>query len=315
MSCPISDDQQSVITTQTASDLYTEKVNRWMERLEDITEMDSDSVFEFDASEMLDQIVTGRVVCTQDITPSHYIDYKSLRHNKRKIPTLSSPTSVTSRSYARKGMLPSIATADSGVESSNEMDWNGTYTGDVLQLHHPPVKVTKKQPTRNSCNGLDHKTPEYDKLKVSNESDQLQRPHIITELDDQITSKSCEKLGEYVGLEVARHQGHCGYRSTERVDDQGNIEMTDQNDYVPESTQRFGEYIESNAVDQSHCHQVSDDEFLQSDIESCDYFSDEIMTGSHETVREPNYNDSGYITNSGMVNDMCNDIVVVAMYN
>ena len=294
MSCPISDDQHSVITSQTASELYIEKVNRWMERLEDITEIDSDSVFECDASEMLDQIVTGTVTYTQATTPSHYIDYKSLRSNSKKLPTLSSSaTSVASRSYARKGMLPSIATADSGVESSNEMDCNGDYNSDLLL--HQPVKVTKIQPTHDSCNGLGHKTPEYDKLKVSNETD-LQRAHVMAEFNGQITSKSSERLGEYIGLEVA-HQGHCGYGSTESVDDQGSIEMTDQDDYVPELTQKFGECIEPNA-DQSHYHQDTDDEFLQSDI---DYFSDKIITGSHETAREPNYNDSGYITNDSYV--------------
>ena len=323
MSCPISDDQHSVITTQTASELYTEKVNRWMERLEDITEIDSDSVFEFDAEEMLDQIVTGRVTCTQANTPSHYIDYKSLRFNSKKIPTLPlSPTSVASRSYTRKSILPSIATADSGVESSTEMDWNSPYTdfnSDVLQLYHSPIKALKMHSTlanHNSYNGLDDRTPEYDRLKVSDESD-LERPRVIrsySKFNDHITFESTEKIGDYVGLEVA-HQGHCASESTERIDDQVSIEMTDQEDCVPESTQKFGEYIESDAVDQSHCHQVTDDGYLRSDNETYDYFSDEVMIGSHETAEsheieeEPNYND--YITSS-MVNDDCNDIVVVA---
>ena len=53
-----------------------------MERLEDITEIDSDSVFDFGTAEMLDQIVNGRVTCANGI-PSHYIDYKSLRQNNK----------------------------------------------------------------------------------------------------------------------------------------------------------------------------------------------------------------------------------------
>jgi len=294
MSCPITDDQRSVITTQTASDLYTEKVHKWMEKLDNITEVDTDSVFNFDEAEMLDQIVNGRVVCT-DAASSHYIDYKSLRCSDKKIPTLSlSPTSTISRYFTKIGELPSITTADSGVESSAEMEGNIHYiesSCDVLRLPRHPTQTTKLHSTtshRNLCNSTDHKTPECDdQLNVSNDN-KLERPSIIVESDSLFNNqvnydamKSVEKLDDYIAL------ANCPPRAAERHDSQEDC----QEDCMVKTAERFGEYI---ASDQGRCdHYVTYEELLNKN-----YSTDEVIAGSHDTEQEPYYNDSDYITSS-----------------
>ena len=301
MSCPITDDQRSVITTQTASDLYIEKVDKWMEKLDDITEIDTNSVFNFDEAEMLDQIVNGRVVCA-DATPSHYIDYKTLRCNNNKIPTVSlSPASTVSRYFTRRGILPSIATADSGVESSAEVEGNTHYiesSSDMLRLPHHPTRTTKLHSTTSNHNlhdSSDRKTPDYDKLNISNDNE-LERPTVSIETDSLCNNQAnhaLKSLDDYIAL------ANSPPRATERVDSQVIVEMTSQEDCVVKATERFGEYIVS---DQSrHDQHVACEELLD-EI----YSADEVMGGLHDTDEEPYYSDNGYITSS-MLSNIRND--------
>ena len=330
MSCPISDDQRSVITSQTVSEAYAEKVNKWMEKLEDVTEIDS-NVFEFDPSEMLEQIVNGNVTC-KNAALSHYIDCKALISDNEILPAgiitptniSSQPSSELSRNRTVNDRLLSVTTADSGVDSSADMDGNVELTdSDVLNLQYFPTSVKRIQstvpdhyicnssdcntstvPCHYLCDASDCKSSDYDKLTVTSSGiNRLQLTRVIesdSEFNDQGNASapiSTKEIGEYIGLETA-YQDECLPRSMEEHDKQISVEMANLDHCMLKSTEKHGEYIGLEAVNQSQHHRVSHKELLNFDHENYDNCNDEVIFGSHETKKEYHFNDNGYVTSS-----------------
>ena len=200
MSCPVSVGQQSVIVPQNISELCIEKVNRWMEGMQEdsieICSIDNDSAFEFDLlepSKMLEQIVNGRTVMPKNAT----LDYHDIHHqNSGMNDKISLPANMAIR--GQQGQLLSTTTADdSGVDSKDtEIDRNTLHmelNGDMMQLH-PPLLMKLQMITNQSV----HSSLDANKQAVKSLSS--------AEIDDQDSKdsmpKSTEKLGNYIGLDV-----------------------------------------------------------------------------------------------------------------
>ena len=231
-----------------------------MEKLEDISERDCDSaIFQFDPSEMLEQIVNGTVEC-KEATPSHYIDCKTSKFDYLMPPSgrAASPTSlmsssIMSRYITIKGCrLPSIAT-DSGMESSIENDGTSPYAdcydGDAMQLQYLPSAAQSTVPDHYMRDDLEQGTSDYDQLQGSNNVSRLQLASLAesdSEFNDEVTNttpQSTKEVGDYVGLGLAS-EGHCVVSLTEESD--GSVSL-------PKSTEKSNEPIGSELSYQAGC--------------------------------------------------------------
>ena len=292
MACPISEDQQSVITSRTVGEVYTEKVNRWMENLENISERDSDSaMFQFDdPSEMLEQIVNG-TVARKEVAPAHYTDCKTLKPNNEfpssgritSSASLTSP-SVISRYITLKGCrLASIAT-DSGMESSAEMDGTSPHVeysdDDMMHLHYLASAVQSEVPDHYMRDDAEYRTSYYDKVQgSSNDINRLQLASVAesdSEFNDQVTNTTPKEVDDYIGLGLTC-ESDCVLSATEEHDncvnlpksmeksdyqtdcicksvecENCNIAITDQGYSASISTERSGEYIGLEGIIHNH---------------------------------------------------------------
>ena len=231
-----------------------------MEKLENISERDSDSaIFQFDPSEMLEQIVNGTVAC-KEAAPSHYIDCKTSKSNniipssgRATSPTSFMSSSVLSRYITVKGCrLPSIAT-DSGMESSIEIDGTIPYAeysdSGMIHLHYLPAAAQSTVPDHYMRDNLEYRTSDYDKLQGSNNIGRLQLTSVAesdSEFNDQVTNttpQSTKEVGDYIGLGLTC-KGHCVLDLTEEcVNCVG----------VPKSTEKSDEPIKSELPYQVSC--------------------------------------------------------------
>jgi len=264
--CPISVGQQSVIGLESRSDMYIEKVNRWMERMDYVTEIypdDSDSVLEscsLGASEILEQIVQGRVTNNANLAPTHFVHNKI---NSNNYEALSGPT-AGSREFSTKYRLQS---SDSGVRSDScqdtEVNVNSDYTRNNSDIFQEDGYQTLVEMMRMQLPLINHDQHE-DKLQANNDRVVLSLTEDILVIGDQVdsnsTSETSQGITNYIGSEVftcnqthyvpslAEQFSNCTENEDHHVPQ--STRKVNQDQCVLKSKEKFGGYVGLDIFDQ-----------------------------------------------------------------
>ena len=229
--------------------------------MEYIPEADLESVLDgcsLGASEMLDQIVEGKITKTAQLTLANYIqDELTESSDKTSSPRICSIKESSDSGLECGGKTPSTVVSSNLFRKNCQIGTNGISV-DSPESNNEPMLCDKLLET--SYHGDDHKvfghllSKSVDKYFDSNGLEVINQ--------EKCLPKSAEKYN-YVGLEVF-DQDQCLPRSTEQF----GLEVIDQDQCLPRLPEKF-EYVELDVIDQDQC--------LSKSIKFFDYVGLEIV--------------------------------------
>lgn len=263
-------------------------------------EIDSDSAldnFSLKTSEMLDQIVEGKIA--NPTLPYYDCSYKSVGLLDR----IMSPTSCAGTVKQR------LVSADSGVEShacqGTEVDRSSICVQlNVDKQHYQTwgdvmMEMQSMTTDCNQCNKSENEMVRCKLLQAAGHhgSDHASLPQLaeINMVNDYNSmQESREKIIGYVGLEVV-DEGNDVFKASSDSHKRVEVEICDQDHDIPKSTENF-DYIGLEIDDQNHCIPKATERLDYNGLEVCDQghdtpelteeFRSEVVSQNHPRPAE-----------------------------